>query len=126
MTRPYRHIHVEQRGEVFCVRLRQPRLNEPMVYELSGELRGLVTQDGCRKMALSLGPDSPECLYSVFLAKLITLQRVLREHDGELIICDAKPVVSDIFEACCLDQLFDFLPDFDDAVTHWTKEGQTS
>ena len=125
MTRPYRHIHVDQRGDVFCVRLRQPRLNEPMIYELSGELRGLVTQDGCRKMALSLGPESPECLYSVFLAKLITLQRVLREHDGELVLCHAKPAVRDIFEACCLDQLFTFLPDFDAAVAHWTKQEPT-
>jgi hypothetical protein len=121
MTRPYRQIHVERRGDVFCVHLHQPRLDEPMVYELSGELRGLVTHEGCRKMALSLGPQSPECLYSVFLAKLIALQRLLREHDGELVLCHTQPAVREIFEACCLDQLFTFLPDFDAAVAYWTK-----
>jgi hypothetical protein len=119
MTRPHRHIQVEQRGDVFRVRLRQPRLAEPMVYELAGELRGLVTEEGCRKLALSLGPEPPECLYSVFLAKLITLQRILREHDGELVLCHVKPTVRHIFEACCLDQLFTFLPDFEAAERHW-------
>jgi anti-anti-sigma factor len=116
MTRPYRHIEVERRGEVFCVRLHHPRLDEPAIYELAGELRALVADEGCRKMALSLGPHAPECLYSVFLAKLITLQRVLREHGGELVLCHVQPVVRDIFAACCLEQLFHFLPDFEAAV----------
>jgi anti-anti-sigma factor len=119
MTRPYRYIDVDCRGEVWCVRLRQPRLDEPSIYEATGELRNLVTHDSCRKMALSLGPESPECMYSIFLARLITLQRVLREHDGELVLCHAQPEVHDIFAACSLDQLFHFLPDFDAALAYW-------
>jgi anti-anti-sigma factor len=121
MIRPYCHIDIECRGDVFCVRLRQQQLDEPMLYELAADLRGLVTDGGCRKMALSLGPESPECLYSVFLAKLITLQRVLREHGGELVLCHVQPLVHDIFEACCLDRLFHFLPDFDAAIAYWRK-----
>lgn len=120
MTRLHRLIHVEQRGDVFCVNLLQTRLDEPMIHELSDELRELVARGGCRRMALSLGPESPECLYSVFLAKLITLQRVLREHDGELVLCHVRPAVRDIFEACCLDRMFTFLPDFEAALAHWT------
>jgi anti-anti-sigma factor len=119
MTRPYRHIEVERRGEVFCVRLRQARLDEPTIYELAGELRELVTEEGCRKMALSLGPDSPECMYSVFLAKLISLQRVLHEQGGELILCHVQSLVRDIFAACCLENLFCFRPDFEAAIAHW-------
>ena len=116
-----RHIDVERRGDVSCVRLHQPRLEEAAIYELSAELRDLVTNDGCRKMALSLGPESPECLYSIFLAGLITLQRVLREHGGALILCHVQSDVRDIFKSCGLDPLFHFLPDFEAAVTHWTK-----
>ena len=119
MTRPYRHIEVEQRGDVFCTRLLHTRLEEPMIYELFGEMRGLIADGGCRKMALSLGPKSPDCLYSIFLAKLISLQRLLREHQGELVLCGAPPAVRDIFAACGLDQLFHFLPDFDAAVAHF-------
>ncbi len=121
MTRPYRHIEVERRGEVFCVRLQQTRMDEATIYELVAELRRLVTDGGCRRMALSLGPQSPECLYSVFLAKLITLQRVLREHGGELVLCHVQPDVRNIFAACCLEQLFQFLPDFEAAVAHGAK-----
>ncbi|HTU17992.1 MAG TPA: STAS domain-containing protein [Gemmataceae bacterium] len=119
MTRPYRYIESEQRGDVFCTRLRHTRLEEPMIYELFGEMRSLITHHGCRKMALSLGPQPPQCLYSVFLAKLISLQRLLNEHQGELVLCHARPAVRDIFAACCLDQLFHFLPDFDAAVAHF-------
>lgn len=119
MTRPYRYIAVEQRGDVFCTRLPHARLEEPMIHQLFGEMLDLITDSGCRKMALSLGPKSPECLYSIFLAKLISLQRLLREHQGELVLCHVQPAVRDIFTACCLDQLFHFLPDFDAAVAHF-------
>jgi hypothetical protein len=96
-------------------------LDEPTIHEATGELRSLVIEEGCRKMALSLGPESPECLYSVFLARLIALQRVLREHQGELVLCHVQPAVRDIFAACCLDRLFDFAPDFDAAIVYWSK-----
>jgi hypothetical protein len=121
MTRPYQHINVDRRGEICYVRLRQLHLDEPAIYEATAELRALVTDNACRKMALSLGPESPECLYSIFLARLIALQRVLREHQGELVLCDAQPAVREIFAACCLDHLFVFVPDFDAAVAHWAK-----
>lgn len=120
MPRPYRFINVERRGDVFCVHLLHTRLEEPMIHEMFTEIRSLVTADGCRKLALSLGPEPPDCLYSVFLAKLISLQRLLRDNQGELIVCDAKPIVRDIFAACCLDRLFHFLPDPDAAAAHWT------
>jgi hypothetical protein len=120
VTRPYRYIEIEHRGDVFCTRLRQTQLDELMIHELAGELRGLVLEDGCRKLALSLGPESPQCLYSVFLAGLITLQRVLNEHEGGLVLCHVSPPVHEIFEACGLEQMFHFLPDFDAAVAYWT------
>jgi anti-anti-sigma regulatory factor len=32
------------------------------------------------------------------------------------VLCHVQPVVRDIFAACCLEQLFHFLPDFEAAV----------
>jgi anti-anti-sigma regulatory factor len=116
---PSRFTDVEKRGDVFCVRLRRQRLDESEILALAEELLGLVRNGGCRKLALSLGPTPPEFLYSVFLAKLISLQRNLRERGGELAVCHAGPEVRSIFEACSLDGLFLFLPDFDAAVAHW-------
>jgi hypothetical protein len=94
-------------------------LDELMIHELAGELRRLVVEDACRKLALSLGPDAPQCLDSVFLAHLITLERLLREHQGKLVLCYVPPPVREIFAASALDQLFHFLPDFDAAVAQW-------
>ncbi len=107
MEHPYRHVDVERRGEVLCVRLRRPRLEEAEIHELADECLALV-RDGCRRMVLSLGPKSPECLYSVFLGKLLTLQRALREQGGELKLCDVSPHVLGIFEACQLQDYFEF------------------
>jgi anti-anti-sigma factor len=111
MERPYRHIEIERPGDVHCIRLRQPQLDEAALYELCDELTQLVAQDGCRKMVLSLGPEEPRFLYSIFLAKLVTLQRRLQAGDGGLKLCDVGPDTKNIFEACGLVRLFEFYPD---------------
>jgi hypothetical protein len=120
MSQPYRFIAVERRGDVCCVRLRCTRLEEPEVYELANELLALC-DEGCHKMALGLGPDGPDCIYSVFLAKLMTVQRVLSEKGGALVLCSVSPVTRTVFMASKLDDQFCFLPDFDAAVAHFAR-----
>ncbi len=115
----YRHIDVERDGDVFCVRLRPHRLDEAGVQELAQELSSLVLQHGCRKLALSLGPESPQCLYSVFLAKLVTLRRLMGEQGGALKICDANEHTLSVFEACKLRDHFEFCPDLASAIRDW-------
>jgi anti-anti-sigma factor len=116
MDRPYRYIEVDRQADVFCVHLTNRRLDESQVIELADELLHLITEGGCRKLALSLGPGSPEFIYSVFLAKLITVQRVLGEHGGQMVLCELSEPVHDIFEACRLDSRFHFVPDIPAAV----------
>src|SRR5262249_14189464 len=108
----YRFIQVDRQGEVYCTRLRRSRLEEGQIYEMTDELLALIRDDGCRQLALSLGPEPPDCLYSVFLAKLITIQRTLRENGGGLVLCEVSPVAKSVFEASLLDRQFTFLPDF--------------
>jgi anti-anti-sigma factor len=116
MPRPYRHIVVDREGEVFCVRFLDRRLDESGIYALADELFSLVTEEGCRKMALCLGPDKPEFMYSVFLAKLVTLRRLLMEREGSLILCEVSPLVLEVFQASKLDSHFRFAPDRKTAV----------
>jgi anti-anti-sigma factor len=111
MNRPPHHVNAERRGDVFCVSLRERRLDEHAVYETADELLSLISDDGCRKLALRLGPEALVCLYSVFLAKLVTVQRKLREHGGALKLYDVPPEVHDVFKACRLHDHFDFAPD---------------
>ena len=77
---------------------------------MADEVLALI-DGGCRKMVFSLGPGALQCLYSVFLSKLVMFQRVMREHGGAMKLCDVTPEVREVFEACRLNELFDFAPD---------------
>src|SRR5262249_54399408 len=117
----YRQIDVERAADVFCVRLRQQRLDESAIHELRQELIALVKQEGCRKLALSLGPESPDCLYSVFLAALVTVRRVLVEHGGTLLLHDVSPDTLGVFQTCQLHDHFQFAADLPAAIAALTK-----
>jgi anti-anti-sigma factor len=110
MERPYRQIDVQRAGDVVCVRLRQRRMDEAGVYEFGDDLLRLIEDEGCRKLVISLGPEPPECLYSILLAKLVTAQKRMQAHQGVLKIANAGPDTIAIFEACRLKDLFDFSP----------------
>ncbi|HKB41670.1 MAG TPA: hypothetical protein VKD72_34920 [Gemmataceae bacterium] len=119
MADSYRHIIVERHGNAACVRLIKVRLNENEVHELSRELLRLGKEDGCPRIALCLGPQTPECLYSVFLAKLISLQRRLGEIGGALKLCQCTPQVIEILDACVLLDRFDLVDNPTDALAQW-------
>ncbi len=121
MSASYRQIEVERAGDVFCVRLRKQYRDEIGLQELGQELTGVVNQEGCRKLALSLGPDTPECLFSVFLAKLVVLQRVLHSHGGALKLCELNEHTLGVFEACRLKDHFHFAPDLPTAVAAFAE-----
>jgi hypothetical protein len=116
MTPIHRHFHVERRANVVCVRLRSHHIPELEIHEICDDLVDLAQEQGCRGVALSLGPKSPECLYSVFLAKLYWVQRVLGEQGRGLVLCEVEPDVRTVFEAARLDDRFRFAADFDAAV----------
>jgi hypothetical protein len=116
----YRLAKVERDGDLYCVRLRDPRMEETDVYQLTEELVTLITRDGCRRLALSLGPEPPSCLYSVFLARLITVQRIMHEHGGSFVLIEVNPITRSVFEACSLDRQFTFLPDLNAAREYET------
>src|SRR5262245_1367027 len=114
-------IQVERQGDAFWARLRKPRLDEAEIYQLADELLSLAHDQGCRHLALSLGPEPLVGLYSVFLAKLVSVQRTLAGLGGELVLCDVSPMVLPIFEACKLDTQFHFVADFPAALARWGR-----
>jgi len=116
MDRPYRQIDVSRHGDVFCVRLVRRNMAEEDLHEFGEELGRLIDNDGCRKLVLNLGPDGPLCLYSIFLAKLVSLQRRLQQAGGGLQLAHVGAEIYKIFEACKLQALFEFAPDQDAAV----------
>src|SRR5262249_43061615 len=122
MPRGPRYLEVEHVGDVFCVRLRRYNLHEKEILELADELVKLIDDDGCRRMVLSLGPESPQVLFSVFLAKLVMIRRRLLENGGvPLKLCDTGEDVRGVFKACQLSDLFEFYPDQASAVASFAR-----
>jgi anti-anti-sigma factor len=112
----YRQILFERKQDVFCVRLKRNRLEEHEIIALADELLSLIHEQGCRKMILCLGPGLLDCLYSVFLATLVMVQRNLVDRGGVLKLCEVSPQTLEIFQACHLEQHFDFQPDQETAL----------
>ena len=116
MHRPYQTVDHHEQDGVFCVRIRHGALHEEGLEDFSAELARLIDEDGCRKMVLCLGPGDLECLYSVFLAKLITLQRRLEAVAGTLALAEASSNTLEVFKVTGLDRHFKFFPDQASAV----------
>jgi stage II sporulation protein AA (anti-sigma F factor antagonist) len=121
MDHSFEQIDTEQKADVVCARLRQRRLSEADVLQFGDELLNLITEHGCRKLVVSLGPGPLQCLYSVFLAKLVTARKRIDERGGKMVICEAHPETLHVFEVCQLDQYFDFAPDQGTAVAELSR-----
>lgn len=117
----YHHIQVETEDGVCKVRLTKARLEEAEIHQLGDELLALAQTAGCSRIILSLGPQPPDCLYSVFLAKLITVRNATRKHGGELVLCNLTPLAYSVFEACQLHREFTFRSDTASALSFFTQ-----
>ncbi|MBY0230114.1 MAG: hypothetical protein K2W96_12600 [Gemmataceae bacterium] len=119
----YRHIRVERKDGAACLRLRKARFDETEIHQLGDEILAASTADGGTKAALSLGPGQPDCLYSVFLAKLVGIRNALRKAGGEFVLVEVSPLAYSVFEACLLHKEFAFFPDFESALRHLGSPG---
>ena len=108
MTRTYTLVDYSSQGDAVIVSPRKTRLDENEILTFTDELRNVANQPGCRKLILRLGPHPVECLYSVFLARLVTLQRALVIQNIALILAEMHPDSLEIFRACMLDKYFLF------------------
>ena len=123
METTYRFIEVETTGDVFCVQLKKPRLDEPDIQELGRELLDLIDEKGFRRLAFSLGPESLALLFSIFLAKLVMVRRRILEKGGHMRLHDVSADVMGVFAACQLDSFFEFATDRAAAVAALTAKG---
>jgi len=122
MERPFQQITVERFGETFGIRLRGVDVDEKGLEELSAEMARLIDEEGGRRLILNLGPQEPVCLYSVFLARLIHLQRRLQAAGGELVLAQLSKETKKIFQVAGLEKFFRFFPDQAAALEAFEKE----
>jgi anti-anti-sigma factor len=111
MKTPQKFLAVERNGSVFCVRLLQTRIEDHQMEELGAEVTRLIDEENARKIVFNLGPDDPDCLISVFLAKLINLQRRLNALGGTLALAHLSPDTREIFRIAGIEKFFRFYPD---------------
>lgn len=111
MDRTYEHITFRDQDGVFVVRIKNHRLRAEDLEQLGAELNGLIDEHGCRKLVLSMGPRDFECLYSVFLGKLVHLQRSLASVGGAMVVAEASENTLGVFRATGLDKHFQFFAD---------------
>ncbi len=116
MPRPFSLIESQRHGEAVVVGLRDQRLDENQVIALSDEILQAGSQADCRKLVFRFGPKPIECLYSVFLAKLISLQRQLAAHQTGLVLCEVPPFMMDVLRTCRLDTHFLFATTVEQAL----------
>jgi hypothetical protein len=112
-TFEFHQIDVNRRGDVFCVRLKHSKMNEVQLHQLGEELNQLVTESGCRLMALALGFDQIDCLYSSFIGKMMAVRKLLLEKGGHIKLCEVGPASLGVLKTCKLTELFDIHADFD-------------
>lgn len=115
----YRHIQVTQHDDIFAVRLKRARLEEDEINQLGEEIDALIGQEGCRKLLLSLGPEAPYCLYSVFLARLVCIRNRLQQVGGKLVLCDVSPQAYTTFLASRLNREFTFVPNLEAGLAYF-------
>jgi anti-sigma B factor antagonist len=125
MPGPYRTIVTERKGDVTCIHLKRPQLDEGEVSELGQELACLVNEDGCRKVVFSIGPEPPQLIYSVFVGKVLMLRRLLQENGGALKLCEVSPHVRGVFDALQLSQYFEFYPNQVSALASFNETPQS-
>lgn len=115
-----KHMSYEKQGDGLCIRFKNLRPSEPEIQDSFQEIKKIISDEKVNKVALSLGPNM-ECMYSVFLGKIISLQRHLNELGGKLAICHVSPQVKSIFAACKLEDRFIFTEDFPSAMQELNK-----
>ena len=111
----YRHIEVNEVGDVTVVRFRDRKLIEDIrIQELGQELFGLI--DGEQRDKLLLNFSQVEFLSSSALGKLITLDKKMKANGGSMKLSNIRPEIFEVFNITKLDRMFDIRDDEADAL----------
>ncbi len=111
----YRHIEVNEVGDVTVVRFRDRKLIEDIrIQELGQELFALAASAACEKLLLNF--SYVEFLSSSALGKLITLDKKIKAAGGALKLSNIRPEIYEVFTITKLDRLFDIRDDEADAL----------
>jgi anti-anti-sigma factor len=89
-------------------------IDEDEIQELGQELYDLVERENHRKFVLNF--SHVEFLSSAALGKLISFEKKVSTHDGELILTNIRPEIYEVFAITKLTKLFQIKDDEADAL----------
>ena len=111
----YRRLDVNEVGDVTVVRFRDHKIVEDInIQELGQEMFRLIEVDNRGKLLLNF--SSVDFLSSAALGKLITLDKKVKVHGGELKLSNIRPEIYEVFAITKLNRLFDIKDDEADAL----------
>jgi anti-anti-sigma factor len=99
----YRHVRVEQHGDVLVVRLTCPSVLEDEEAQAVGEQLLRLEVEGHRKLVVDLA--AVERIGSTTIAKLVRMHLKLRDAGGRLVLCGLQPRIAEIFDILQLRRL---------------------
>lgn len=106
----YRRLDVSEVGDVTVVRFRDPKIIEDLnIQELGSEMFRLVEEEQRRKLLLNF--SGVDFLSSAALGKLITLDKKVKSHGGQLKLSNIRPEIFEVFQITKLTRLFDIRDD---------------
>jgi anti-sigma B factor antagonist len=111
----HRRLELNEVGDVTVVRFVDRKiLDEVNIQELGQELFDLVERESRSKILLNF--SSVEFLSSAALGKLITLDKKVKSHGGQLKLSNVRPEIYEVFAITKLNKLFDMKDDEADAL----------
>jgi anti-sigma B factor antagonist len=111
----YRHQVIHEVGDVTVVHFRDSRITDDLnIQELGQELFHLVETEKRKKLVLNFA--AVDFLSSAALGKLITLERKIKSHNGQMKLCGIRPQIHEVFLITKLNRLFDIRNDEADAL----------
>jgi anti-anti-sigma factor len=110
----YRHLRVEQHGDVLVVRLTCPSVLEDEEAQVVGEQLARLEGEGHRKLLVDLA--AVERIGSTTIAKLVRMHLKLRDAGGRLVLCGLQPRIAEIFDILQLRRLLHIYGDERDAL----------
>lgn len=111
----YRHIDVQEMGDVTVVRFRNGKIIEDRTVQGVGEeLFDLVDRQQRRKLLIDYVGVVFQC--AALLGKMITLEKKVKAIGGALKLCNIRPEVYEVFQITKLNRLFDIKVSVADAL----------
>ena len=119
----YRRLVINEVGDVTVVLFRDSRITEDLsIQELAQELFHLLEVDKRKKLVLNFA--AVDFLSSSALGKLITLEKKVKGHNGQMKLCSIRPQIYEVFVITKLNRLFDIRKDEADALAAFQAPAQ--